>query len=167
MYSLQKEPTASSGLTRRLRGGGTLRVVSDPGGETLRVVSDPGVGAAGAVSDLGGELVNSDSPDLSSSCDEKKTFELSQSPTERSVSFAPVVVAAAASNSGAAAASDDGTATASDSGVAAASDEGAAAAASNGGVAAASNGGAVAASNDGAATASNGGELAHGDRDRS
>ncbi len=136
---MQKEPTASSGLTRRLRGGGTLRVVSDPGGETLRAVSDPG-----------GEIINSDSPDLSPSGDEKNTSELSQSLTERSVSFAPVVVAAAASNGGVAVASDGG-----------------AAVASNGGAAAASNGGVAAAPNGGVAEASDGAELAHGDWDRS
>jgi hypothetical protein len=96
-------------------------------------------------------MVNSDSPDLSTSCDEKKTSELYQSPTERSVSFAPVVVAAAASNSGVAAASNGGVAAASNGGAAAASDGGAAAVASNGGVAA----------------ASVGGESAHGDSDRS
>jgi hypothetical protein len=129
LYSLQKEPTASSGLTRRLRGGGTLRVVSDPDG-----------GAAGAVSDPGGEIFNSDSPDLSTSGDEKKTSELSQSPTERSVSFAPVIVAA--SNGGAAAESD-------------------------GGVAAAASNGDAAASNGGVAVASDGGESVHGDYERS
>ncbi len=150
MYSLQKEPTASSGLTRRLRGGGTLRVVSDPGGGAADAVSDPGGGTLRVLSDPGGEMVNRDSPDLRTSCDEKKTSELSQSPTERSVSFAPVVVAAAASNGGVAAASDEG-----------------AAAASNGGVAAASNGGVAAASNGGVAAASDGDELAHGDSDSS
>jgi hypothetical protein len=145
LYSLQKEPTASSGLTRRLRGGGTLRVVSDPG-----------------------EMVNSDSPDLSSNCDEKKTSELSQSPTERSVSFAPIVGAAAASNGDAAAASVGGAAAASNGGAAAAASNGGAAAASDGGAAAVSEGGVAAASNgDAAAAVADGGESAHGDSVRS
>jgi len=101
---LQKETATISGLTRRLRGGAASRGVSDPAGDASRGVCDPAGGASRGVcdsaggsprgvSDPGGDYIMSSSPDLSSSGDEKKTLNLSQSPTERSVSFAPIVEA--------------------------------------------------------------------------